>query len=167
VTEQRGHSAFSFNSSVLVKELKEKAECPQTIVFTNGCFDLLHVGHLRLLERAAEMGDLLVVGLNSDASVRRLKGPGRPILPFEERAELLAGLKAVDQVVGFDEETPLKLIEQIEPDVLVKGGDWPKQQIVGREVVERRGGRVVTLPLSDDWSTSRIIDRIRSGGTGP
>jgi D-beta-D-heptose 7-phosphate kinase/D-beta-D-heptose 1-phosphate adenosyltransferase len=147
--------------------LKEKAECPQTIVFTNGCFDLLHVGHLRLLERAAEMGDLLVVGLNSDASVRRLKGPGRPILPFEERAELLAGLKAVDQVVGFDEETPLKLIEQIEPDVLVKGGDWPKQQIVGREVVERRGGRVVTLPLSDDWSTSRIIDRIRSGGTGP
>jgi D-beta-D-heptose 7-phosphate kinase/D-beta-D-heptose 1-phosphate adenosyltransferase len=167
VTEQRGHSAFSFNSSVLVKKLKEKAECPQTIVFTNGCFDLLHVGHLRLLERAAEMGDLLVVGLNSDASVRRLKGPGRPILPFEERAELLAGLKAVDQVVGFDEETPLKLIEQIEPDVLVKGGDWPKQQIVGREVVERRGGRVVTLPLSDDWSTSRIIDRIRSGGTGP
>jgi D-beta-D-heptose 7-phosphate kinase/D-beta-D-heptose 1-phosphate adenosyltransferase len=167
VTEQRGHSAFSFNSSVLVKKLKEKAECPQTIVFTNGCFDLLHVGHLRLLERAAEMGDLLVVGLNSDASVRRLKGPGRPILPFEERAELLAGLKAVDQVVGFDEETPLKLIEQIEPDVLVKGGDWPKQQIVGREVVERRGGRVVTLPLSDDWSTSRIIDRIRSRGTGP
>jgi D-beta-D-heptose 7-phosphate kinase/D-beta-D-heptose 1-phosphate adenosyltransferase len=147
--------------------LKEKAECPQTIVFTNGCFDLLHVGHLRLLERAAEMGGLLVVGLNSDASVRRLKGPGRPILPFEERAELLAGLKAVDQVVGFDEETPLKLIEQIEPDVLVKGGDWPKQQIVGREVVERRGGRVVTLSLSDDWSTSRIIDRIRSRGTGP
>lgn len=167
MTEQRGHPAFSFNSLTHIEELKETVGCPQTIVFTNGCFDLLHVGHLRLLERAAEMGDLLVVGLNSDASVRKLKGPGRPILPFEERAELLAGLHAVDRVVGFDEETPLKLIEQIEPDVLVKGGDWPKQQIVGRDVVERRGGRVVTLPLSGDGSTSRIIERIRRGGTGP
>lgn len=135
----------------------------ERIVFTNGCFDLLHVGHLRLLEGARALGERLVVAVNGDQSVRRLKGAGRPIVTFVERAELLAGFAAVDWVVGFDESTPLALIELLRPDVLAKGADWEADEIVGRAEVERSGGRVVRLPLVEGHSTSGRIARIRAG----
>ncbi len=131
------------------------------IVFTNGCFDLLHVGHLRMLETAKSLGDALIVGLNSDRSVRELKGPERPIIPEAERAEMLAGLAAVDYVVIFDEPTPLNLIKAIMPNVLVKGGDWTPETIVGRAEVEDAGGEVVVIPLAEWYSTSGLIERIR------
>ena len=134
----------------------------RSIVFTNGCFDLLHAGHVALLEFSAQYGDLLIVGLNGDESVHRLKGSGRPFVPFEERAELLAGLGAVDWVIGFDDDTPSALIDVVLPDTLVKGGDWTPDRIVGRETVESRGGRVVTVPLRSDLSTTSLVDRIRS-----
>ena len=132
------------------------------IVFTNGCFDLLHVGHIRYLQQARRMGDLLVVGINSDDSVRRLKGPSRPVQPEQDRAEILAGLESVDYVVSFDQDTPIALIDRLEPDVLVKGADWPVDQIVGREVVEAAGGRVATIHYVQGLSTSALIERICS-----
>ena len=131
----------------------------QRIVFTNGCFDLLHPGHVRYLESARTLGDVLVVGLNDDASVRRLKGPGRPVLLLAERAEVLAALAAVDHVVAFAEDTPLRL----EPDVLVKGADWAADEIVGGDVVRRRGGRVERIDLVPDVSTTELLRRIRAG----
>jgi D-beta-D-heptose 7-phosphate kinase/D-beta-D-heptose 1-phosphate adenosyltransferase len=133
------------------------------IVFTNGCFDLLHPGHLRTLELARELGDVLIIGLNSDASVRQLKGPGRPVIPERERAEILAALESVDAVVIFDELTPREVISRLLPDVLVKGGDWPDDQIVGREEVEAAGGRVVSIPVVRGYSTSAILQRICEG----
>jgi D-glycero-beta-D-manno-heptose 1-phosphate adenylyltransferase len=133
------------------------------VVFTNGCFDLLHPGHIRGLEQARELGDALIVGLNSDASVRQLKGEGRPVLPERERAEILAALESVDAVVIFDELTPREVIARLLPDVLVKGGDWPDHQIVGREEVEAAGGRVVSLPVVPGYSTSDILRKIRKG----
>ena len=126
----------------------------QTVVFTNGCFDLLHPGHVRLLREAADLGDFLVVGLNSDASVRRLKGPSRPINPAEARAEVLSALEAVDAVTIFDEDTPLELITAIRPDVLVKGGDYRPDEVVGRPEVEAAGGRLVLIPLVEGHSTT-------------
>ncbi len=139
----------------------------RTVVFTNGCYDLLHAGHLHLLEAAAVLGDVLVVGINTDASVRRLKGPARPILAFEERARLLGGLSVVDWVVGFEEDTPEALIREVVPDVLVKGGDWTPDRIVGRDFVEGRGGRVVSIPLEPGSSTTELVARIREGrGSG-
>ncbi|MCK4302875.1 MAG: D-glycero-beta-D-manno-heptose 1-phosphate adenylyltransferase [Candidatus Eisenbacteria sp.] len=131
------------------------------VVFTNGCFDLMHAGHAALLEAAAAGGDALVVGLNSDASVSRLKGAGRPLVPQHARALLVASLRAVDYVVIFGEDTPAQLIEQLLPDVLIKGEDYPLDQIVGREVVESHGGRVVRLPLLEGFSTSALIRRLR------
>ena len=130
------------------------------IVFTNGCFDLLHVGHVRLLRQAAALGDYLVVGLNSDASVRRLKGDARPILPAEARAELLAALECVDAVAVVEEDTPLALIEAIRPDVLVKGGDYRPEDVVGRAVVEADGGRLVLIPPVEGYSTSGLVARL-------
>jgi D-beta-D-heptose 7-phosphate kinase/D-beta-D-heptose 1-phosphate adenosyltransferase len=130
-------------------------------VFTNGCFDLLHPGHVRYLAAARALGDVLVVGLNSDASVRRLTGPGRPVLRLEERAEVLAGLAAVDHLVVFDDDTPRALVAALRPDVLVKGADWPEDDIVGREEVLARGGRVERIPLVPGLSTSELIRRIR------
>ena len=132
------------------------------VVFTNGCFDLVHAGHVRYLEAARALGDVLVVGLNDDASVRRLKGAGRPILALAERAEVLAGLTAVDHLVAFAEDTPLALIEILQPDVLVKGADWAADDIVGRNVVLARGGRVERIDLVPGVSTSEIIRRIRA-----
>lgn len=132
------------------------------IVFTNGCFDLLHVGHLRYLEKARSLGDILVVGVNSDSSVQRLKGPRRPILPLEERMELLSGLGCIDYVTSFEESTPLELISVLKPHVLVKGGDWSKETIVGREVVEGSGGEVVILPFFEGNSTSNLVETILS-----
>ena len=133
-------------------------------VLTNGCFDLLHVGHVRYLQSARELGDALVVGVNADASVRRLKGPGRPINQARERAEVLAALACVDFVTIFAAATPLRLIRAIGPDVLVKGGDWPVEAIVGREAVEARGGTVLTIPFVKQRSTTALVDRIRGAG---
>lgn len=137
------------------------------IVFTNGCFDLLHPGHIRSLEQARELGDALVIGLNSDASVRQLKGEGRPVIAERERAEILAALESVDAVVIFDAPTPRELIAALLPDVLVKGGDWPGDQIVGREEVEDAGGRVVSIPVVPGYSTTAILKKIREGTRPP
>jgi D-beta-D-heptose 7-phosphate kinase/D-beta-D-heptose 1-phosphate adenosyltransferase len=134
----------------------------KTIVFTNGVFDLLHPGHLRYLEQARRLGDALIVGLNSDRSVRaQNKGPERPITPESERAEIVTALACVDGVVVFDEETPHDLIAALQPDVLVKGADWAADAIVGREIVEARGGRVVRVPVEAGYSTTAIVARIR------
>jgi len=133
------------------------------VVFTNGCFDLLHPGHIASLEQARRLGDALVVGINSDESVRQLKGAGRPIFPQDERAEILAALECVDAVVIFDDLTPREVVAHLLPDVLVKGGDWASDQIVGREEVEAAGGRVVSIPTVPGYSTSAILQRIRDG----
>ncbi|WP_455377156.1 D-glycero-beta-D-manno-heptose 1-phosphate adenylyltransferase, partial [Petrachloros mirabilis] len=133
------------------------------IVFTNGCFDLMHVGHTRYLQAAKQLGDLLIVGVNSDESVRSLsKAPDRPIVGETQRAEVVAALGCVDFVVIFTEPDPMNLIKALQPDVLVKGGDWPIDRIIGREVVESRGGIVKTIPLIPGMSTTAIIQRIRS-----
>lgn len=131
------------------------------IVFTNGVFDILHPGHLRYLQAARRHGDLLIVGLNSDASVRRNKGPTRPINPEGERAELLAALDCVDAVSVFDDETPADIIRGVQPDVLVKGADWPADQIVGRDTVEARGGRVILEPVEPGYSTTGLIEKAK------
>ena len=130
------------------------------VVFTNGCFDLLHPGHVRLLEQARKLGDALVVGLNNDASVRRLKGDSRPLVPEAGRAEVLAALACVDAVTLFEEDTPRELIAALRPDVLVKGGDWKPDQIVGREEVEAAGGKVVVVPYVEGYSTTALIERL-------
>jgi len=132
------------------------------VVFTNGCFDILHRGHVEYLKRARDLGDALVVGLNSDTSVRRVKGDLRPILPQDDRAAILASLRAVDVVTIFDEDTPYALISALVPDILAKGADWKISDVVGRDVVEGGGGRVVTVEYVPDRSTSVVIDTIRS-----
>jgi D-glycero-beta-D-manno-heptose 1-phosphate adenylyltransferase len=133
-----------------------------TVVFTNGCFDLLHPGHVRYLRQARSLGDALIVALNSDRAVRELKGPGRPILTQEERAEVIGALESVDYVTIFDDVYPREIIGALLPDVLVKGGDWKIDQIIGREEVEAAGGRVESLSFVEGISTSDIIERIRS-----
>ena len=133
---------------------------PPRIVFTNGCFDILHVGHARYLQEARALGDILVVGINSDASVRLLKGPSRPIQDEGDRSELLASLSAVDYVVVFSEQTPEKLIEAIAPDILVKGGDWAIESIVGANFVMSRGGQVRALQFHPGRSTTKLLERI-------
>jgi D-beta-D-heptose 7-phosphate kinase/D-beta-D-heptose 1-phosphate adenosyltransferase len=135
------------------------------VVFTNGCFDLLHPGHICLLEEARSLGDVLVVGLNSDASVRTLKGEGRPIIPEQERAEILAALECVDAAVIFNEPTPREIISALLPDVLVKGGDWRPDQIIGRKEVEAAGGRVVSIPVVPGHSTTATLQKIRDGAS--
>ena len=130
------------------------------VVFTNGCFDILHVGHVRYLLRAKDQGDVLVVGLNTDRSVKEIKGEKRPVVPEKERAEILAALEFVDYVVLFDEPDPLRLIAALKPSVLVKGADWPKSRIVGRQIVEGIGGRVVRIPLVAGASSTAVIAKI-------
>ena len=153
-----------------MKSIEEGAELARAlraqgrrIVFTNGVFDILHPGHVRYLRQARALGDALIVGVNDDASVRRNKGAGRPITSEAERAEILAALAAVDAVVIFGEDTPADIIAAIQPDILVKGADWPADQIVGRDTVEARGGRVVRVPVEQGYSTTAIVDRIREG----
>jgi rfaE bifunctional protein nucleotidyltransferase chain/domain len=136
---------------------------PRALCFTNGCFDLLHPGHVQYLEEARALGDFLIVGLNSDASVARLKGPSRPLQDEWARARILLGLRSVDAVVLFHEETPLELIRTLQPDILVKGGDYTPETVVGRDLVEACGGRLVLLPFLPGHSTSAIEARIRSG----
>lgn len=155
------------NKIVGVQEAASRAKLLQAsggkVVFTNGCFDLLHAGHVRYLGQARDMGDLLIVGLNSDHSVRLLeKSPERPLVPEDQRAEVLAGLAAVDLIVIFDESTPAEIIRKLEPDILVKGGDWPLESIVGAEEVQARGGDVLSIPLVEGLSTTNLVERIRS-----
>jgi D-beta-D-heptose 7-phosphate kinase/D-beta-D-heptose 1-phosphate adenosyltransferase len=141
----------------IVARLKRQGK---RVVFTNGCFDILHVGHVRYLRRAKNQGDVLVLGLNTDRSVKAIKGEKRPVVPEKERAEIMAALEFVDYVVLFDEPDPLRLIEALKPNVLVKGADWPKSRIVGREIVEKIGGRVVRVPLIAGASSTGVIEKI-------
>jgi len=152
------------NKTVSLTGLKRRIKGPRAngarVVFTNGCFDIIHAGHVRYLKKSSALGDILVVGLNSDASVRMIKGKNRPIVPEAERAEVLSALEAVDYVVIFDEPTPIRLIEAIRPDVLVKGADWKAGEIVGADVVRESGGRVARVSLVKGRSTTRIIETI-------
>jgi D-beta-D-heptose 7-phosphate kinase/D-beta-D-heptose 1-phosphate adenosyltransferase len=143
--------------------LEEHRAAGERVVFTNGCFDLLHPGHIRYLREAAALGDLLVVAINSDASVQRLKGPRRPLQPERERAEILCALETVRYVTLFGEDTPLEVITALRPQVLVKGGDWAIGQIVGRDVVEAGGGRVHSLPFAPGYSTTALIRKVLGG----
>ena len=145
--------------AAVVRAVRRAQAAGGRVVFTNGCFDLLHRGHTRYLERARSLGDALVVAINSDRSVRALKGPGRPVVPAEQRAEVMAALAAVDYVVVFDELDPARVIRAVRPDVLVKGGDWPISRIVGADYVQSRGGRVLSLPYVEGASTSALIGR--------
>ncbi len=147
--------------SQLREQVAAARRAGRRIAFTNGCFDLLHPGHIRSLEEARSLGDALIVAINSDRSVREMKGAGRPLVSEDERAEVLASLEAVDWVVIFDESTPQRLIAEILPDVLVKGGDWGPSEIVGREEVEAAGGRVVRVQIEPGYSTTEIVRRIR------
>jgi len=147
--------------SELKKILDELGKKNKKIVFTNGCFDLLHRGHIRYLKKAKEKGDLLIVGLNSDSSVRKLKGKGRPFVPEKERAEILSALEFVDYVIVFSEDTPANLIGQVKPDILVKGSDYSLNQIVGKDFVQSCGGKVITMPLVKGKSTTALIRKIR------
>jgi len=154
------HPAVLTLEEIILRFGREKRN-GKRVVFTNGCFDLLHPGHIESLETARTLGDVLIVGLNSDEGVRRLKGPGRPVYPAEERAEILASLECVDAVLIFDEPTPQRVIAALLPDVLVKGEDWPGNQIVGREEVEAAGGKVVRVEVVEGYSTSEILRKIR------
>jgi D-beta-D-heptose 7-phosphate kinase/D-beta-D-heptose 1-phosphate adenosyltransferase len=150
---------FTVEAAVTLAESLRRAG--KTIVFTNGVFDLLHPGHVRYLQHARSLGDALIVGVNSDRSVRANKGPTRPVTPEAERAEILAALACVDAVAIFDAETPADIIKRIQPDVLVKGADWAADAIVGRDTVEARGGKVVRVEIEPGWSTSSIIEKVR------
>jgi rfaE bifunctional protein nucleotidyltransferase chain/domain len=147
-------------SSALARKLAVARSRGERIVFTNGCFDILHYGHVKYLEQARKKGDVLVVAVNSDNSVRKLKGAGRPVNNQRCRAAVLAALESVNYVTIFNEETPLELIKRLKPDVLVKGGDWNKKDIVGSDVVERRGGQVFSIPFVKGFSTTKIIHKI-------
>jgi len=155
------HPAVLTLEEMIVRFGREKRN-GKRVVFTNGCFDLLHPGHIHSLEAARALGDFLIVGINSDESVRILKGPDRPVMPETERAEILASLECVDGVLIFDELTPQKVVAALLPDILVKGSDWPGNQIVGREEVEAAGGRVVLIDVVPGYSTTDILKKIRA-----
>jgi D-beta-D-heptose 7-phosphate kinase/D-beta-D-heptose 1-phosphate adenosyltransferase len=148
------------DSSSLTQDVRQLQQVGKKVVFTNGCFDVLHPGHIELLTLARQLGDALIVAINSDSSVRRLKGNARPVFPESERAEVLRALEMVDYVCTFDEDTPLQIILKTRPDVLVKGADWGMDEIVGRDEVESWGGRVVALPLVTGQSTTGVIERV-------
>jgi rfaE bifunctional protein nucleotidyltransferase chain/domain len=148
-----------YNRAELVEERRRWKQEGKTVAFTNGCYDLLHPGHIRLLEGARSLGDILILALNSDASTRRMKGPSRPIIPESDRGQMALALEAVDAVTLFDEETPRELIAKILPDVLVKGADWA-HFVAGREEVETAGGKVVLLPIEPGYSTTNIVDLV-------
>ena len=146
------------DGAAMVERLRQHGK---TVVFTNGVYDLVHPGHVRYLQAARALGDALVVGVNSDRSVRANKGPSRPVNREAERAEVIAALACVDAAIVFDEDTPYDIIRRLQPDVLVKGADWAEDAIVGRDVVEARGGRVVRMPIEQGFSTTSVIDRVR------
>ncbi len=159
---KRIHAKLMRDAKAAAGQVRQwRREGVRTIVFTNGCFDLLHRGHFTYLAEAAALGDRLVVGVNSDVSVQRLKGPHRPILPLSDRMFQLATLFFVDLVVPFEEDTPYHLIREVAPNILVKGGDYHLDDVVGRDVVEKQGGKVVILPFVSGYSTSSLVDRIR------
>ncbi|MDD3626619.1 MAG: D-glycero-beta-D-manno-heptose 1-phosphate adenylyltransferase [bacterium] len=151
---------FSLNKLLPIIEREKKRK--KKIVFTNGCFDLLHIGHIRYLKKAKTLGDILILGLNTDSSVQKLKGNSRPILPEKERAEILDALEMIDYIVFFKEETPFNLISKIKPDILVKGADYKGKEVVGRDVVEENGGKVVLIQFEKGKSTSQLINKIRN-----
>lgn len=153
-------SAKFYPAAVLAETVAQLRRAGKTVVFTNGCFDLLHPGHIHTLTHAKALGDVLIVGINSDASVKRLKGECRPVLNQDERTVMLSALEVVDYVTSFKEDTPLLLIQLLQPQVLVKGGDWSQEAVVGKEVVERNGGKVVVIPYQQGLSTTGIIERI-------
>lgn len=153
------HTVLPINTAAEIAEHYRKIQ--KKIVFTNGCFDLLHIGHIRYLKEAGKLGDVLIVGINTDASVKRLKGPTRPVQNQDDRAEILASLKCVTHTVLFEQDTPLELIKLIQPDVLVKGGDWPIEKIVGHDVVLARGGVVKSLNFVEGRSTTNIISKAK------
>lgn len=161
MADQAGGVRHKFLTGTMVSSFR-KDHVNEKIVFTNGCFDILHIGHIRYLQEAAKLGDILVIGLNSDESVKRLKGSERPINSVTDRAEMLAALGFVDYIVIFDEDTPLKLIQTIQPDFLVKGGDYKPKEVIGREEVEAAGGRLVLLPFVEGKSTTRIVERLKN-----
>jgi D-beta-D-heptose 7-phosphate kinase/D-beta-D-heptose 1-phosphate adenosyltransferase len=146
----------------LLKAIEVHREKGEKLVFTNGCYDLIHVGHIRFLTQCKNLGDRLILALNTDRSVKRLKGANRPIFPQDERTEIVSSFEVVDYVTVFDQDDPLEIIRAIKPDVLVKGGDWSLDTIIGRDVVESYGGRVLSLPLVAGYSTSRLISAITS-----
>ena len=148
--------------ATLKRRLAQVRRTGKRIVFTNGCFDLVHPGHVRYLRAAKRLGDVLVVGLNSDDSVRRLKGPTRPLVPEPDRCEVMAALEMVDYVTVFDEDTPYQLIAHLQPDVLVKGGDWTPDRIVGADLVQARGGSVRSLRFASGYSTSALVKKVQS-----
>lgn len=150
-----------FNSAEQLHQIQKLQKSGKKIVFTNGCFDVLHVGHVRYLAEARALGDALVVGLNSDASVRRLKGQRRPVVSEKERAEVLQSLRSVDFVLLFSEDTPLQLIQKVKPDILVKGGDWKAKDIVGSDFVLKRGGRALSLSFVKGRSTTSLLKTIQ------
>ena len=163
VPAARPHGAREPLPDEVRRQLEAWRAAGERIVFTNGVFDLLHRGHAEYLAQARALGQRLVVGVNSDASVRRLKGVARPIVAAADRAALLEALACVDLAVVFEEDTPARLIEAVRPDVLVKGGDWAVEQIVGREFVESHGGTVLSIPLREGYGTSALVERIRAG----
>ena len=149
---------------IVIRKIRDQG---LSIVFTNGCFDIIHQGHIRYLSEASDMGDILIVGLNTDDSVRRLKGKNRPLQDQGSRAITLAAISFIDYIVLFDEDTPLRIIETIMPDILVKGGDYTPEKIVGYDVVQAGGGKVVTIPLEKGYSTSIIINKLSAGKINP
>src|SRR3954451_6719126 len=151
--------ATFYDRDALVSQREEWRRAGKTVVFTNGCYDLLHPGHIRLLEQARSLGDILILALNTDDSVRRLKGPSRPLLTEQQRAEMACALQAVDAVTFFDEDTPRELIAEVLPDILIKGADWA-HFVAGREEVEAAGGQVLTVALEPGYSTTNLVERI-------
>jgi rfaE bifunctional protein nucleotidyltransferase chain/domain len=146
---------------IIKNEIKALQQQGKKIVFTNGCFDILHAGHVDIFQQARNLGDALVVAVNSDISIKKIKGEKRPVVPQAQRMQVLAALEAIDYVVIFDEENPFKIIKEIQPDILVKGGDWPVETIVGREIVEKKGGKVLSIPLMEGISTTNIIEEVK------
>ena len=145
---------------IIKNEIQPLQQQGKKIVFTNGCFDILHAGHVDIFQQARNLGDALVVAVNSDISIKKIKGEKRPVVPQAQRMQVLAALEAIDYVVIFDEENPLKIIKELQPDILVKGGDWPVETIVGREIVEKKGGKVLSIPLMEGISTTNIIEEV-------
>lgn len=146
----------------IIQEIEEEKKQGKRIVFTNGCFDIIHVGHVTYLKKAKDLGDILVIGLNSDSSVKKLKGPSRPINNQDDRAIVLSALKFVDYIIIFEEETPLKLVKSITPDIIVKGGDYKEEDVVGGEFIQSIGGKVIIIPFVDGKSTTNIINKMKS-----
>tara|TARA_A100000164_G_scaffold50216_1_gene38855 strand:- start:36 stop:530 length:495 start_codon:yes stop_codon:yes gene_type:complete len=151
-----------FDLQLLMKKIEKWRSENKKIVFTNGCFDLIHLGHIEILARSADYGDKLIIGVNSDLSIKKLKGENRPIIEESSRIKQLSALEFVDAVVLFDEDTPLKLIETIKPDVITKGGDYTAKNIVGNEVVSQKNGEVIIIPLTQGYSTTSILNKIKN-----